>query len=202
MSARRTHGILGLLLAWSIMSADVLGQRESEGDRSKREIVIAGRTLYVPDVWVVTQDGKKVRFYSDLIKDKSVAIGFFFTSCTFVCTWHGELFSGFQKHLGSRLGKDIFLISVSMDPKTDTPARLRDWGARYGRRSGWTLVTGRTAEMNELLQSLTGNTVGPKETHSSFLYIYNRKTGTWSYMLGYPTPTDFEKQIGESRKTD
>lgn len=206
--------ILGLLLVCFVKVGDVLGQKQvaqntqpsqgaktgvSQGEHgsSNREIVIAGRTLHVPDVWVVTQDGKKKRFYSDLIKDKSVAVGFFFTSCSFVCTWHGELFSGFQKHLAARLGKEVALISVSMDPITDTPARLKRWGARYGRRAGWTLVTGRKAEMNELLKSLTGDTIGPKEAHSSFLYIYNGKTGTWSYMLGTPTAADFEKQIEE-----
>lgn len=181
--------VLALLLVCVISACDVLGQ--------KQEIVIADRTLHVPDVWVVTQDGKRVRFYSDLIKDKSVAVGFFFTSCSFVCTWHGEVFSSFQKHLAGRLGKEVFLISVSMDPLTDTPARLKRWGAKYGRRSGWTLVTGGKAEMNELLKSLTGDAIGPKEAHSSFFYIYNRNTETWSHMSGYPTPADFEKQIGE-----
>jgi cytochrome oxidase Cu insertion factor (SCO1/SenC/PrrC family) len=210
-SAGRAYQLLVLFFVCFIAFADAPGQQQAKTSQasqsaasgvsprgpgpSNREIVIAGRTLHVPDVWVVTQDGKRVRFYSDLIQDKSVAVGFFYTRCTYVCTWHGQLFSDFQKQLGSRLGKDIFLISVTMDPETDTLARLKKWGARYGRKAGWTLVTGKPQQMNELLQALTGNKIGPQESHSSFFYIYNGKTGTWSYMAGSPDFADFEKQI-------
>jgi protein SCO1 len=201
--------ILSLLLLCCLNSAVVMGQHLKSDRASKnatsgggkrvasagKEIVVNGRTLFVPDIWVVTQDGKRVRFYSDLIKDKSVALGFFFTSCVFVCTRHGELFSSFQKHVSDRLGKEVFLISVSMDPKTDTPSRLRKWGTTYRRRDGWTLVTGKPGDLDELVRTLTGNTVGPREAHSSLFYIANGKTGQWSYMLGYPTAAEFVQQI-------
>lgn len=168
--ARRRFAMVGLLVACLVGAADVMGQKKvmtgsqtvesamttvpqrDHRSSSKSEIVVAGRTLHVPDVWVVTQDGNKVRFYSDLIREKSVAIGFFFTRCSFVCTWHGELFFRFQKHLAERLGKEISLISVSMDPLTDSPARLKRWGAKYNRRSGWTLLTGGKAEMTGVLK--------------------------------------------------
>lgn len=207
-NAGKARAIIGaLLFLFSGTAGDALGQKrvrdgvtQSGHDSSNREIVVAGRTMHVPDVWVVTQDGKRVQFYSDLIKDKSVAVGFFFTSCLSVCTWHGKLFSRFQKHLAGRLGEDIFLISVSIDPLTDTPARLKRWGTKYNRQSGWTLVTGGKAEMNELLKSMTGDNIGPQEVHSSFFYIYNANTGRWGLISGYPTPEEFEKQLAELGK--
>lgn len=84
------------------MTANVLGQKQVG---KSREIVVAGRTMHVPDVWVVNQNGKRVRFYSDSFKDKSVAIGFFFTSCLSVCTWHGRLIFGFSKAARQPFGK-------------------------------------------------------------------------------------------------
>ena len=164
---------------------------------NEKEIVINGHAYTVPDVLLVTQDGKKVRFYSDLIKDKAVVLGFFYTSCVFLCPRHGQLFSKLQDRLGQRLGKDVFLISVSMDPQTDTPLRLAKWGARYGRKPGWTLVTGKADEMEKVLKALTGNGVGPRDEHSSFVYVANDKTGRWSFMSASVSPVDIEEKLAE-----
>lgn len=96
----------------------------------------------VYDLRLLDERGKKIRFHSDLLKGKTVVMGFFYTICEFICTMQGQLFSRLQSRLGDRLGKDVHLVLVSMDPATDTPRRLREWGAKYGVRPGWTLVTG------------------------------------------------------------
>lgn len=190
-NSRRRYGIAVVLLVCFFVSAGVMAQ-----DRDlEKEIVINGETVLVPDVWLVTQDGKSVRFYSDLIKDKAVVIGFFYTSCVFLCTRHGEFFSGIQRQAGDRLGKEVFLVSVSMDPKSDTPARLRKWGTTYGRKQGWTLVTGQAKEVEKLLKILTGNPIGQTELHSTLFYVTNQQTGRWSHMSGYPVLADIERHI-------
>src|SRR5689334_16427719 len=109
----------------------------------------------IPDLDVRDQDGRKLRFYSDLIKDKVVVLSFFYTSCTYSCTMQGQTFSKLQTLLGDRLGKSVFLISVSTDPAKDDPEQLKSWGKRYDVQSGWTLVTGNPAEMNRLLLPFT-----------------------------------------------
>lgn len=133
----------------------------------------------VPDVWVTTQDGRRVRFYTDLIKGRRIAVGFFYTTCTFICTRHGEFFSKLQTALGERLGEEVFLISVTMDPLTDTPAKLDRWARTYRRKAGWTLVTGSVDELSRVLKVFTGNTAGPRDDHSSFFYIADDRTGSW-----------------------
>src|SRR5215204_2850735 len=116
--------------------------------------------VQIPDLDVRDQDGRKIRFYSDLIKDKVVVLSFFYTSCTYSCTLQGKTFAKLQSLLGDRLGKSVFLISVTTDPATDDPAQLKSWGKRYDVRTGWTLVTGKEAELNKLLLPFTGNSAG------------------------------------------
>src|SRR5262249_32066449 len=117
----------------------------------------APRRMKIPDVTVVDQDGKKVRFYSDLVQGKVVAITFVFTSCKAACPLLGATFGEFQEKLGDRLGAEVFLISVSVDPVVDRPERLKEWAGRFAALPGWTLVTcaeGQKAEVDALLKAL------------------------------------------------
>lgn len=137
----------------------------------------------IPDLLLRDHEGRKVRFYSDLIKDKVVVLSFFYTSCIYVCTTQGKTFSTLQSLLGDRLGKSVFLISVTTDPAKDTPAQLKAWGKRYDVQPGWTLVTGDVSEMNKLLLPFTGNPAGGG-MHLPTTYIGNAKTGVWTSAAG------------------
>ncbi len=160
-----------------------------------KEFTINGRKKSIPDVWLVDQDGKKVRLYQDLIKDKTVAISFIYTSCTYICPMNGILFSKIQKELGERSGKDVFLISISMDPVTDTPQALTGWGKSFERKAGWTLLTGSLDEIGKVLEVFTGDSPGPKENHSSFFYVANDKAGKWEFMFSHMSSKDIVKKL-------
>ena len=160
-----------------------------------REVDIAGgERIEIADLLLRDQDGRKVRFYSDLIKDKIVVLSFFYTTCTYVCTRQGTTFSNLQSLLGERLGKDVFLISVTTDPAKDTTGRLKTWGKRYDLQPGWTLVTGDTQEMNKLLIPFTGNPAGAG-MHLPSTFIGNDKTGRWTSATGIFTPEDLLKAV-------
>jgi protein SCO1/2 len=141
----------------------------------------------IPDVEVVDQNGRRSRFYTDLVRGKSVIINFIFTSCTYVCPMQGANFAKLQAALGERLGRDIYLISVSTDPLVDTPERLKAWGERFGAKPGWTLVTGRKDEMDALLKSLTGDTARRGE-HSPFALLGDFEKGAWVRTYGLAEP--------------
>jgi cytochrome oxidase Cu insertion factor (SCO1/SenC/PrrC family) len=162
-----------------------------------REFVVQGRKFLIPNVLLVNQDGKKVRLYEDLIKDKTVAISFIFTRCTYVCPMNGALFSKIQNELGERLGENVFLISISMDPQADTPQELQKWGASFGRKTGWTLVTGQFDDIARVLKAFTGDAPGPRETHSSYFYVANDRTGTWDFMFGHMSSREVVEKLGE-----
>lgn len=160
-----------------------------------RELEIAGaERIEITDLLLRDQDGREVRFYSDLVKDKIVVLSFFYTTCTYVCTRQGTTFSRLQSLLGERLGKDVFLISVTTDPAKDTSLKLKNWGKRYDQQPGWTLVTGDKAEMNKILIPFTGNPAGAG-MHLPSTFIGNDKTGRWTSAAGIFTPVDLLKAI-------
>ncbi|HKY06087.1 MAG TPA: SCO family protein, partial [Blastocatellia bacterium] len=144
-------------------------------------------SLSIPDVEVFNQDGKKVRFYSDLIRGKVAVISFGFTSCTYICPMQGETLSRLQAVLGNRLSKEVNIISVSLDPETDTPARLKSWGAQFGARPGWTFVTGKRSEIDKVAKAFTGGEA-LKGEHSPVVFVGSDRQGVWVRAYGLAEP--------------
>ena len=143
----------------------------------------ARNKMSIPDVAVLDQHGNALHFYSDLIKDKTVAINFIFTNCTTICPPLAATFARLQKEMGDRIGKDVHLISISVDPVTDTPERLKAWGAKFKAGPGWTFVTGEKQEMDKLLNAL-GAAVSKREDHTPAMIIGNDSKGVWTRTYG------------------
>jgi cytochrome oxidase Cu insertion factor (SCO1/SenC/PrrC family) len=139
--------------------------------------------MAIPDVEVLDQHGNELHFYTDLIKDKTVAINFIFTNCTTICPPLAATFARVQKEMGDRVGRDVHLISISVDPLTDTPERLKAWGAKFKAGPGWTFVTGEKEEMDKLLSAL-GASVAKREDHTPSLIIGNDAKGVWTRTYG------------------
>lgn len=139
--------------------------------------------MVIPDVAVLDQEGNKLHFYTDLIKGKTVAINFIFTNCTTICPPLAATFARLQKEMGDKVGKEVHLISISVDPVTDTPERLKAWGARFKAGPGWTFVTGEKQEMDKLLNAL-GAAVSKREDHTPALIIGDDSKGVWTRTYG------------------
>ena len=148
----------------------------------------------IPDIKVIDQDGNARYFYSDLVKGKTVVVNFIYTTCTTICPPLGAMFGRLQKSLGSNVGKDVFLISISVDSVTDTPARLRAWAAQFGTNAGWTLVTGEKADLSRLLKVLGTDTSSP-ENHSAMVLIVNDKAGIWKRVYGLGSVTALTRSV-------
>jgi protein SCO1/2 len=135
------------------------------------------------DVELVNQDGQKVRFYSDVLKGKALIINAFFTSCTSVCPPMNRNMEKIQEALGDRLGKDVFLVSISVDPVTDTPARLKEYAQKFHAKPGWTFLTGKKENVDWALYKL-GQYVESKDDHKTIFIIGNEATGLWKKAFG------------------
>ncbi|HEY2323479.1 MAG TPA: SCO family protein [Thermoanaerobaculia bacterium] len=142
----------------------------------------------LPDVQVVDQDGRSHRFYSDLIAGKLVVINAVYTSCTNVCPMMQRSFADLQDVLGDRLGKDVFLISISRDPDRDTPTRMKEYARRFHAKPGWMFVTGQHDAIDRLLRALTGDRASPGG-HSTVAWIGNGANGTWLRTYGADEPS-------------
>jgi cytochrome oxidase Cu insertion factor (SCO1/SenC/PrrC family) len=114
----------------------------------------------IPDVELVDQDGQTVHLYTDLVKGRVAALSFIFTTCTTICPLIGANLGRLQSELGELLGEEISLISVSVDPATDTPQRMKEWGAQFGAKHGWSLLTGDKEKVDQLLR-IVGLAVSP-----------------------------------------
>lgn len=132
--------------------------------------------LSVPDIEVVNQDGRHLRFNSQVVDGRIAIVTGFFTTCSSMCPITQEKLSHVAKLLGPRLGKDVVIVSVSVDAENDTPARMKDWGEKFHIGPGWTLLSGKRAEVDTLLKSL-GLFVELQQRHQSALMIGSTATG-------------------------
>jgi cytochrome oxidase Cu insertion factor (SCO1/SenC/PrrC family) len=150
--------------------------------------------MSIPDVELLDQDGRKIHFYSDLIKGHTVAINFIFTTCTTICPPLGATFRRVEEQLGERATSDVRLISISVDPATDTPERMKAWGAKFHAGAGWTFVTGAKPDVDELLRALGAATASPAD-HTPAVLIGNDARGQWTRTYGLARPTQIVKLI-------
>jgi len=154
----------------------------------------SARKMVIPDVEVLDQNGNALHFYSDLIKGKTVAINFIFTNCTTICPPLAATFARVQRDLGDKTGRDVHFISISVDPLTDTPERLKAWGAKFKAGDGWTFVTGDKQEIEKLLYAL-GASVSRREDHTPTVIVGNDLKGVWTRTYGLARSAQMEGLI-------
>ncbi len=137
---------------------------------------------YFPNVTLVTHEGKSVRFFDDLIKDKVVAINFIYTKCADSCPLETARLVTLQKILGDRVGKDVFMYSISIDPANDTPEVLKEHAEKFKVGPGWLFLTGKEEDVTLLRKKLGLYQAVIEEgtlDHSLGFIIGNQKTGRW-----------------------
>lgn len=134
----------------------------------------------IPDVSVIDQYGRTVKFYGELVKGRKVAINFIFTGCSSICTPQTAIFRELQKR--SR-DKDLTLISVSVDPLNDRPEVLRRYAEKFNAESGWTFVTGAPQNIEALLKSL-GVFAADRNEHAPTVLIGDENTVRWTRAYG------------------
>ena len=173
--------------------------REPEAEESVSPAPEVGGALQkIPDVMVTDQNGKRLRFHSDLIAGKVVAINFIFTTCTAICPPLSANFRRVQQELAKKPGLDVRLISISVDPTTDTPERLHDFAAHFKAGPNWTFVTGDKREIDSILQAL-GAGITDKNDHTPMVLIGNDKTGYWTRTYGLISPVKMAKLISDAK---
>ena len=143
---RQLFGALAMFPAGLALAGKVASATEFQKPSTKSAI---GARL--PDVDVITQDGKKVRFYDDLIKDRIVMINFFYAECEKLCPPMTANLLKVKKLLGDRVGKDMFMYSLTLKPQQDSPAVLEHYSQMYDVGPGWQFLTG-TPEVMETLR--------------------------------------------------
>jgi protein SCO1/2 len=171
------------------------GFAEAGGKTAKKERVESGAVqVKVLDLPMVDQDGKTVRFRSDVVGDRIVVIDTFFTTCTLICPILGAIFMELQDLAGDRLGKDVALVSISVDPLTDIPPRLKKYGEQWEARPGWVFLTGGKTDVDQVLTGLGLYSANFVDHPSAFL-VGDGKTGEWTRFYGFATPEQLMEKV-------
>lgn len=149
---------------------------------------------YFSDVELVNQNGEKLRFYSDLLKGKTVILSSFMATCTAACPVKNRNLEKIQDALGERLGKDVFILSITVDPLTDRPAQLKEYAKTYHARSGWHFLTGKEGNVDWALYKI-GQYVANKDEHVNILVIGNEATGLWKKAFALASADELIKVV-------
>jgi protein SCO1/2 len=148
----------------------------------------------IPDTVLIDQDGREQHFYTDLIKDKLVIVNALYTSCPATCPIQAGVFAGVQERLGDRVGKDVQLISITLDPATDTPERLKQFAERFNAGPGWVLLTGPKPDVVEVLQAMDLYAADPAD-HTPIAAIGNEPAGVWMKTINLISPVEMVSKL-------
>ncbi|HEU5132421.1 MAG TPA: SCO family protein [Pyrinomonadaceae bacterium] len=189
---------LALLITCGIVS---VAQVETKRVKTPRER-LAERSF--PNVTLTTHEGRKVKFYDDLIKDKIVIINFMYVRCDGKCPGTTTNLVQVQKLLGDRVGKDIFIYSITLKPEEDTPKVLKDYAKAYKTGPGWEFLTGNPKDIELLRQKLGFIDRDPvrdanKSNHIGMLRWGNEPHTLWA---GCPASLAPAKIVKELRLVD
>ena len=151
------------------------------------------RNRYFPNITLVTHEGRTVRFYDDLIKDKIVLLNFMYANCEGICPGITMNLAKVHQALGDRMGRDTFFYSITLKPAQDTPAVLKHYAAMHGLGRGWLLLTGTPADV-ELLRRKLGyvdpDPVADRDvaTHIGIVRFGNEAREWWGACPGLAAP--------------
>lgn len=151
---------------------------------------------YFPNLPVVTQDGKVLKLYDDLLKDKIVVVDFVFTTCQQICPLFTARMAQLQHRLGDRVGRDVFLYSFSLDPERDTPEALKAYAEAFDAGPGWLFLTGDPGELRTIRHKLGERSRRPSE-HNGMIMLGNGKTGDWQRTSQMQDVDRLVKEINE-----
>lgn len=126
---------------------------------------------YFTDTEFLTQDGRTIRFYSEMLKDRVVVVNMMYTSCTEACPLITKQLNEVRKDLGELFGRKVFFVSISSDPERDTPRAIKEFARAQGADvPGWTFLTGNKRDVDAVLKRF-GALSENVESHATTLYI-------------------------------
>lgn len=154
---------------------------------------LAGAASYFRDLKLVDQDGKTVDLYQDLMDGKIVVINSFFATCHGSCPILSSAMNNIEKNFGET-AKKLSLVSITVDPENDTPAKLKEYARQLKAPANWRFLTGSKAQVNAALGKL-GMAVENREAHQNLIIVGNLSTGLWKKVLGIAKADDIIKAV-------
>lgn len=173
------------------------GHADAAHMHAPHEATAAGKVrVKLREAELVDADGRKVKFVSGAMGDRFVVIDFVYTTCTTVCPMQSALLAAVQKRLGERVGRDVALITVTVDPVRDTPLRMKELATRFGAKPGWTFLTGTTQSVEEVLKAFEVYTPNFVD-HPPAVLVGDARTGEWFRFVGFPRADEIVARMAD-----
>lgn len=189
-------------LAMALVTSPVSAQHDNHDHHTQHakgavKTVAAQRaTFKLSETPLLDQHGRTLKFKSEALGERIAVIGFVYTTCTTVCPVVSAVMAQVQDKLGARLGRDVALVTVTVDPVRDTPARMKEYGAKLGSGAGWTWLTGPKPQVDEVLKVFGAYTPNFTE-HPALVLVGDAKSGKWLRFYGFPTPEQLMAAVNE-----
>jgi protein SCO1/2 len=149
---------------------------------------------YFTNTLITDQNGNNLQLYSDILKDKTVIISSFSTTCQGACPVISRTLQKIQEAFPDNLGKDLFIVSITLDSETDTIEKLDEYARKLEAKSGWLFLTGDKKKVDFVLKKF-GLYSDSKEKHKNTLIIGKEKTGLWKKAFGLADEKDLIKIV-------
>ena len=203
---RRAMRIEPVVMATMLFSAALLGGIEAPAAHDAHhhaapaEAKPKAARVTLHDLQLADVDGKTIRFKSEAVGNRIVVVGFIYTSCTTICPVTSAVFADVQqrliKTLGERFGHEVKLITLTVDPATDTSERLKAYAANFASAAGWLWLTGEKPQVDRVLTGL-GAYAADFTRHSGAVLVGDARTGDWMRFYGIPNPTDIVNRVDQ-----
>jgi protein SCO1/2 len=150
------------------------------------------RSYMIPDVVLVDADARRLRLRDLLATDEPVMLNFIFTTCSTICPVMVKVFADVPPRLGAA-AKDVRLISISIDPENDTPAKLKSYASNFGEGLRWQFLTGRVQDI-KTVQIAFDTYRGDKMNHEPLTLIRHARSKSWVRIDGFANPDELVRE--------
>ena len=186
--------LLAMAAGWttSAFAAGPVGVAQKHEHLMSNGLRVSMVDYTVPELWLVRDDGQKVLLAKELDDGRPLVMNFIYTTCPGICPLMSQVFSQFQSRLGADRER-VHMVSISIDPEQDTPARLRDYAKKFSAGSQWRHYTG------SLQASITAQRAfdayrGDKMSHDPLTLMRAAPGKPWVRIDGFATPDDLLAQ--------
>jgi protein SCO1 len=184
------------VLAGEWFAASAATGRRAAASGADREFSDSAPLVPFPNVTLRTQNDRPVRFYDDLLKGKVVLINFFFAGCTNFCPRTTANLAKLQDLFGDHFGREVVMLSITVDPAADTPAVLKKYAAPFRPKQGWYFLTGKKRDIDQIRRKLGVYDSDAEKTNHTGVLIYGNETlGTWTATHAMVRPELIAKSV-------
>jgi protein SCO1/2 len=148
-------------------------------------------SVQIPDVQLTDDKGRSLRLYSDLIRERSVCINFFYTQCNGSCPGTTMVIRKVREELADQFSpEELVFVSISLDPEADNTERLAEYRSSYRVSSDsslpeWVFATCSPEDLQDLRRALGAWEPDPvldadRSQHAATLTFGNDRLDRWS----------------------